>query len=106
MQRRGKSYCKANFQYLQPSNNLGFITSCAKINIKRIGKLISRNINIVFVFWQDEKTERIPMRTLLARLLILLEGLGRNQKADGKILLFTKVYGKGQKAFDIYIKPF
>ena len=97
MQRRGKS-C------LQSSNNFGFITSCAKINIKRIGKLISRNINIVFVFWQDAKTERIPMRTLLARLLILLEGLGRNQKVDRKV--FTKVYRKGQKAFDIYIKPF
>lgn len=94
MQRRGKSYCKAN---LQPSNNFGFITSCAKINIKRIGKLISSNINIVFVFWQDEKTERIPMRTLLARLLILLEGLGRNQKADGKYYYSQKCTEKGKK---------
>ena len=44
------------------------------------------------------------MRTLLARLLILLEGPSHNQKVDEKI--FTKVDRKGQKAFDICIKPF
>ena len=74
--------------FVHPFNNIGLITSCAKINIRKDWKIniLQHKYNILYFGKKDPNTERIPMRTLLARLLILLEGTSQNQKVDRKVI--------------------